>query len=209
MAISSITVANLTSLSVPLADLGVTVPGSGQVVLSETLYSYEILTSQDLLAAVTANQVVLNLGSGNLTTTRSLEILSKTPTAQGVTFDPTISGLTASTVQEAFDDMALSSPARIDVYDSTGGQTYTTNLIVVGMDTVRANVGSAFTLLGSGAVQCDKNSTYRVAYDVTLGLSTGTARSNSEVFLYLNGSPVDGTREPNQGFASCRILRLR
>lgn len=194
MPISTIIIVNLSLSDVPLEDLGVTVPGSGTLDIGQSAFGFEILRSNDLRSQVQSGSLTLDLGKGSLSMGASLELLSYAPTAGGVQFDDSLTGFTADTVQDAINTMATTVPARVDVYDSTGGQTYTSSFITVQMDTVRQSFGSAFTIQPDGSLLCNTEGSYEVVYDVTTGILSGTARSNTESFLFLNGVAVPGTR---------------
>lgn len=214
MLITVVTAVNQTGAGVFLSDLGTTVPASGSLVLTDLFKPSEYLGSNSLFSAVALDQVLLDLGDGVLTKDQSLGVLSKAPLAEGTAFDDTLSGLGAKNVQEAIDTTIASIPARFDAYDATANLQYTSSLVSIGIDTVRTNIGGAFTLLGGGQIRVDKTSSYELQFEAVLGILTGTDRSNSEAYWYLDGVEIPGTRAPvynrdnqeGQGVATCRVF---
>lgn len=92
--------------------------------------------------------------------------------------------------------------ACIDVYDNTGGQTFTTTAITLNLDTVRKNVGG-FSLAS------DEITAVSGTYMITMRVSTGsTARSTANAWIELDtGSgynEVDGSR----GVMYCRVTSV-
>ena len=88
--------------------------------------------------------------------------------------------------------------ACIDVYDNTGGQTFTTTEITLNLDTVRKNVGG-FSLAS------DEVTVVSGTYLVTARISVGsTNRATADAWIELNTgtgySEIDGTR----GIMYCR-----
>lgn len=64
--------ANQTAGDITLADLGAVVPASGSLTLSDLFYLHETQASKDLFDAVTANNILIDDGTGLLTKPQSL-----------------------------------------------------------------------------------------------------------------------------------------
>jgi hypothetical protein len=106
------------------------------------------------------------------------EILSVTDDGTVVTTTTTVSDLSASF------DMFNS---RYDIYDSTGGQSFTDGTITLNVDTERISSGDFSN--STGEITCEfaeTNQLYYVSFRVSTDISTGTARSTSYAWLELD-----------------------
>lgn len=96
MALPIIIAKNLLGIPVVLVDVGIIVPASGQITLTETLFVDEILNSVNIHEAITALSIFLNVGGVDLTSSQSAVYINPaSPTVQilhnlSATTDPTI-----------------------------------------------------------------------------------------------------------------------
>jgi len=167
---------NQTASPIPLANLGAPngeIPASGSVTLSDFNAFSEIQDDEQLASLVDSDDVLLNIGGGTLSKADSAALL--TP----VTPDdiPTGGGP---------DD-------RIEVYDSAGGQNFTTSAIVVDFDVERVNtVPASFTLNAGGSVTVNFSGVVIASFITSFG--GGNNRATTRTALFLNGAEVPGTR---------------
>lgn len=84
-------------------------------------------------------------------------------------------------------------PFVLDVYDGSGGQSFTSNTINLNLPNIRSNT-APLTVVGGNAVQANKDVSLFVAYRVSTDISSGTSRSCSSCWLALNGVEIAGTR---------------
>lgn len=75
---------NLTALDIELQALGVVVPGSGTLTLTDYLYDYEIKADIQLKNEVAANRILLDIGGGTLTKDESQQVLINVTTTHPV-----------------------------------------------------------------------------------------------------------------------------
>jgi hypothetical protein len=161
----SLTAENQTASAVPVADLGVTVPASGQLVLTDTLALGVLWASVDLRAAVEADLLLFHDGERTLTRAQSLACLGGA--------------------------MARPDGGSYNVYDSGGSQSFA-GTVTVATDTER-RPSPAFAVDGTGEVLSHDEGRYLVrAYCTILG--GGSARQQVSAWLELNGVEVPGTR---------------
>ena len=93
----------------------------------------------------------------------------------------------------------LTGPSRFfDVYDNTGGQTFTTGTITVNLDTTRLDSGDGAFTLASDEVTINKEGTYVITYRVSLEVVGSNTRSGGRAWLEIDTgggfSEVDGSR---------------
>jgi len=79
-----------------------------------------------------------------------------------------------------------------DAYNNAVGTAFTTGDQTLPLTTVRTS-DSAFSL-ASSEVTCNTAGTYKITYDTSLYISTGTSRSQAETWLEVNTTEVNGTR---------------
>lgn len=87
----------------------------------------------------------------------------------------------------------------IDVYDNTGGDTFTGTAITVNLDTVRKNTDSSLYSLASDEVTIASTGVYLVNFRIGTDGQTGTARSIARGWIELDPATgsfaeIDGTR---------------
>ncbi|MCB1712489.1 MAG: hypothetical protein KDH96_08460, partial [Candidatus Riesia sp.] len=87
----------------------------------------------------------------------------------------------------------------IDVYDNTGGLTFTTTAITVNLDTTRKNTAGSNFSLASDIITIAVTGIYLVTYSCTTDGSTGAGRSTSTAYIELDPATatfteIDGTR---------------
>lgn len=70
-----------------------------------------------------------------------------------------------------------------DVYDNTGGQTFTTSTITLNLDVVRKDTGNSVFTLSADEVTINKTDTFIFIYRTSTDISTGTSRSCSRAIL--------------------------
>ena len=157
----------LEQLPVPSGSL----PASpGEVTLTDYASEMEIQSDSELLAYITAGNVILSVNGVTFTQSGSIAV--------GETFVSTF-------------------PLYGDFYDS-GTTDVGTSPTTLALDTVRQNsdgsFGAAFALSGDQVtVQANAGGTYVVRYDVTFG-ETGGDNRICDLWLELNGSEVRATR---------------
>ena len=93
----------------------------------------------------------------------------------------------------------LTGPPRFfDVYDNTGGQTFTTGTITVNLDTTRLDSGDGAFTLASDVVTINKDATYVITYRVSVEVVGSNNRSGGRAWLEIDTgggfSEVDGSR---------------
>jgi len=82
---------------------------------------------------------------------------------------------------------------QFDVYDNTGGQSFTTGTITVNLDTIRKDTGAGVFSLAADEVTINVTGTYIIGYRVSLAL-TDTEKTTARIWLEKNATEVDGTR---------------
>ena len=157
----------LEQLPVPSGSL----PASpGEVTLTDYASEMEIQSDSELLAYITAGNVILSVNGVTFTQSGSIAV--------GETFVSTF-------------------PLYADFYDS-GTTNVGTSATTLALDTVRQNsdgsFGAAFALSGDQVtVQANAGGTYVIRYDVTFGEAGGDNRI-CDLWIELNGSEVPATR---------------
>jgi hypothetical protein len=74
----TIVAVNLTNAPVFLTRLGLTVPASDRLTLTDFSYRFEIQSDESLISAIESDQVILNLGQADLTKGESLQFFRTT-----------------------------------------------------------------------------------------------------------------------------------
>lgn len=82
----------------------------------------------------------------------------------------------------------------ISVYDTTGGQTYTTTAITVNLDTTFKNTNTSLYSLASDQITVSNAGTYFIAWGCLLEVSTGGDRSITRSWIEKNTTEITGTR---------------
>ena len=111
----------------------------------------------------------------------------------GATGLATIAGHTGVQGLDGFDGIQGTADSIIwDAYNNAAGTAFTTGNQTLPLTTVRTS-DSAFSL-ASSEVTCNTAGTYKITYDTSLYVSTGTSRSQAETWLEVNVTEVNGTR---------------
>jgi hypothetical protein len=76
-----------------------------------------------------------------------------------------------------------SDKAGFDVYDNTGGQTFTTGTITVNLDTVRTDTSGSVFSLAADEVTVSTTATFLVMMRVSFDQPSGNSKSNARIFL--------------------------
>lgn len=124
MALMEITAVNLTGGAINLTRLGLTVPASGQLALTDYAYIHEIKTDETLYAAIVSSNIRLNVGSHTLTTPQSINwfinVSSELKYSVDALSDANIASLSGTTTIDA---VVLSAGDRVLLTaQSTGAQ---------------------------------------------------------------------------------------
>jgi hypothetical protein len=98
MALPVIIAKNQTASPVTLTDVGVIVPASGQVTLTDALFVYEILNSKSVHAAITAAEITLNVEGVDLNGAQSAVYVN--PAAPSIEILHNLSATTNPTVSD-------------------------------------------------------------------------------------------------------------
>jgi len=111
-----------------------------------------------------------------------------------------------STIESTVD--SLSDKARGCFTTNTGQTTLTTSYAIMNIGTENYATSGDFTL-SSSRVTVNKTGTFLITYNLTTDCTGGTARTESEAYLYQNASAVQGTyggmynRTSGRGLAHC------
>ena len=95
------------------------------------------------------------------------------------------------------EDYFLNYITGFDVYDNTGGQTFTDGTITLNLDTIRKDTGNNVFILSSDTVQIDSSGIYLITFRVSVDLSAGDGQSSAIAWLEKDSgggfATVDGT----------------
>ncbi len=127
--------------------------------------------------------------------TDGITVLSGVPT----TGETTISGFRTEFVAASGslrDDITSSSfgGSLFDVYDNTGGQTFTTSPITVNLDTIRKDTGEGVFSLSADEVTVNSTASFIFIIRVSSDVDAGTIRNGARAWLERDSVEVDGTR---------------
>jgi len=167
MALPVVIAENQTASPIFLSGLGVTVPGSGQLTLSNFNFAYEIFSDAGLEAELQAGNLTLNIDGITLSTDQISALM-------GI--------ISAGTL--------ISS---MSVYDSAGFQTWTTTPVTLNLDTIAYNSNPGQYTLAADALTIVTEGIYLILANVTLD-SGGGNRTQADSWMEANGVEIPGTR---------------
>lgn len=124
----------------------------------------------------------------------------------GMTTDPTgcfirfenpitksvLDGLVAAHSGSLITDLNI---AYFNAYDATGGTSLNT-AATVPLDTVRFTYPNGVFTFSNGVTTINYEGVYRIEFDCSIDISTGTNRTQSEAWLERNNTELGGTRRP-------------
>ncbi len=102
------------------------------------------------------------------------------------------------TMGDEIEDFFLTYITTYDVYDDTGGQTFTDTPITLNLDKVRKDSGNSIFTLSADTVQIDNNGVYLILIRVSITSDTSDGQSSAVVYLERDSgggfTEVDGTK---------------